>query len=172
MPVSRFATHACVLLLVFAGGCGYMVGGAFDYQVRTVAVPVFKSETNRRDLEYLLTEAVQKEIQTRTHFRLVRADTADTVLHGRIIDSRKDVLGITAFDDPRELQNSLVVEVRWEDRRNGRVHTHHLPIRDLQRHLSAQTAFAPEVGQSQATATDAAVRELATSIVDMMETPW
>lgn len=172
MPVSSSATHACVLLALFASGCGYMVGGAFDYQVHSVAVPVFKSETNRRGLEYLLTEAVQKEIQTRSHFRLVRADTADTVLHGRILDSRKDVLGITAFDDPRELQNSLVVEIRWEDRRNGRVHIHHMPIRDLQRHLSSQSAFAPEIGQSQATATDTAVRELAAKIVDMMETPW
>lgn len=161
-----------LLSAVLASGCGYMVGGGFDYQVQTVAVPIFKSEVNRRGLEYMLTEAVQKEIQTRSHFRLAHTNEADTVLHGRIIDSRKDVLGETSFDDPRELQNALVVEIRWEDRRTGQLHTQHLPIRELSRHLNAQAEFAPEVGQSYATATNAVVRELATKIVDMMETPW
>ncbi len=163
---------AALLAACAVSGCGYMVGGGFDYQVQTVAVPIFKSEVNRRGLEYLLTEAVQKEIETRSHFRLAHVNEADTVLRGRIIDTRKDVLGETAFDDPRELQNSLVVEVRWEDRRTRQVHTQHLPIRELSRHLNGTAEFAPEVGQSQATATDVVVRQVATKIVDLMETPW
>ena len=58
----------CVGLL---SGCGYIVGNSFPTDVRTISVPVFTSESFRRDAELLLTEAVHKEIQKRTPFRLV-----------------------------------------------------------------------------------------------------
>ena len=50
------------------------------HDVRTVHVPVFQSESFRRNLDYLLTEAVQREIRTRTPYRLDDAETADTIL--------------------------------------------------------------------------------------------
>ena len=61
-------------------GCGYMVGSPNLPEVRSVYVPIFTSESNRRGLEYLLTEAVQKEIKLRTTMRLQRDANADTIL--------------------------------------------------------------------------------------------
>ena len=45
--------------------------------INTVSVPIFENDTYRRGLEYQLTEAVQKEIQTRTPYRLARGTDAE-----------------------------------------------------------------------------------------------
>ncbi|NOX56729.1 MAG: LptE family protein [Planctomycetes bacterium] len=154
-------------------GCGYVVGNGFPAEVRSVYVPVFQSDSFRRGIELQLTEAVQKEIQKRTPFRLVDRPWADTELTGRIVDVRKDVLGETANDDPRELQLSLAVEVTWRDLRTGRVLAQQqVPLEPSTVQLIAHSQFSPEIGQSYATAMQQAVDGLARRIVNMMETPW
>ncbi len=171
--VRRGGLFATVAVCLWTAGCGYVVGGAYPPEVHTVAVPVFESEAFRRDIAYQLTEAVQREIQQRTPFRLVTADRADTQLIGKLVSVRKDVLTETRFDDPRELQLTLAVEVTWEDLRNRRILAQRrisVPHEFLQ--VSSQATFAPETGQSLATATQQAVDRLARQIVDMMEAPW
>jgi hypothetical protein len=154
-------------------GCGYMVGGNFQPDVRTVHVPVFQSFSNRRGLEYQLTEAVQKQIKTRTPFRLAKEPHAQTRLTGRIIEMKKNVLGETPQDDPRQLQLRLAVEVTWEDLQTGQILAQQqIPLAPSIRQLVSQSEFAPEVGQSLATGTQQAVDDLATQIVDLMEVPW
>lgn len=178
--VARHAAHGprlfwCVLALGvwWLPGCGYMVGNAYGPEVRTVEVPIFQNDTFRRGLEYQLTEAIQKEIQTRTPYRLVSGPGADTRLTGRIVGARKNVLGETQFDDPRELQLSLFVVVTWEDLRTGQLlATQEVPLQPQAIPLTGQAEFAPEVGQSLATATQDATNRLAQQIVNMMETPW
>lgn len=153
-------------------GCGYMVGGGFDPQVRSVEVPIFETKSFRRGIEVQLTEAVQKQIQLRTPFRVVKCD-ADTRLSGRVIDLRKSVLGETLQDDAREVQVNLVVEVLWEDLRAGRILAEQqVPIGPELLALRSQADFAPEVGQSLATATQQSINQLARQIVNLMETPW
>jgi hypothetical protein len=161
---------ALVLLL---SGCGYMVGNAYGPEVRTIEVPIFQNDSFRRGIEYQLTEAVHKEIQSRTPFRLSKGPGTDTRLTGRIVDIRKDVLGETQFDDPRELQYSVFVRVTWEDLRTGRLLAEQeVPIDPQSIPLVGQAEFAPEIGQSLATATQEATDRLARQIVNMLETPW
>lgn len=163
-------TATCLLILP---GCGYMVGGAYQNEVRTVHVPIFTSDSFRRGLEFQLTEAVQKRIQTQTPFALADRRNADTVLTGHIVDVRKDVLSETAFDDPRELQMLMAIEVTWQDRRTGQIlQQQDIPIPPDLVHLTATSEFAPEVGQSRATAEHDVMEKLARKIVNMMETPW
>ena len=92
-------------------GCGYTVGNNFSRDIQTVSVPIFENATNRRGLEFQITEAVQKEITKRTPYRLTKGSNADTRLTGSIVSFRKDALGETRYDDPRELQISLMVKV-------------------------------------------------------------
>ncbi len=154
-------------------GCGYLVGPSHDLQITTVEVPTFENESFRRGLEQTLTEAVQKEIQNRTVMRLVRGPGAQTRLKGRIVDVRKNVLGENRFDDGRELQLSLVVEVTWEDLRNGQVISQQsIPVDANAVSLYSQADFAPEVGHSMATAVQQATQQTARRIVDMMDAPW
>ncbi len=160
-------------LFLLTSGCGYMIGAPYQAEVRTVHVPTFTSDAFRRGIEYQLTEAVQKEIQQRTPFKIVKGPYADTRLKGHIVDVHKDVLGESAFDDPRELQLSLAVEVTWEDIRSGEILAQRqIAISPEMVHLLSQAEFAPEIGQSLATATQIAIDRLAQQVVDMMETPW
>ena len=173
MMLSRRALLASCVSTTLSGlaGCGYMVGGSFDMQVRSVEVPMFETKSFRRGIEVQLTEAVQKQIQLRTPFRVVKCD-ADTRLSGRVIDLRKSVLGETRQDDPRELQVNLVVEVIWEDLRAGRILAEQqVPIGPELLSLRSQAEFAPEVGQSLATATQKSVEQLARQITNLLETP-
>ncbi len=167
LRISQFAFTALLT------GCGYIVGNGFGPEIRTVSVPIFQNDTFRRNIEFQLTEAVQKEIQNRTPFRLVKGDQADTQLEGHIVQVRKDVLGETKFDDPRELQFTIMARVTWKDMRTGQIlATEELPISPEAIPVIGQAEFAPEVGHSLATATQDSVNRLARRIVNMMEAPW
>ncbi|MEZ6063610.1 MAG: LptE family protein [Planctomycetaceae bacterium] len=169
--VLTFALLAAATALL--AGCGYMLGPSAVQGVRTIHVPVFQTDSFRRNLDYLLTEAVQREIQSRTSYRLADENSADTILEGRIVDIRKDVLSETRFDDPRELQLTLGAKVTWIDRRTGRIlQQHTFPISQTLAQQSSQVSFAPELGHSLATAQQQSVTRLASQIVDLTEAPW
>lgn len=170
LSVPRTLLLCCALT---AAGCGYSVGSPYRAEIRTVYVPTFTSGSNRRWLEYQLTEAVQKQIQSRTHFRLATEAEADTKLIGRIVDANKRVLGQTNNSDPRELQMNVQVEVTWEDARTGEIlRQEQIPVSPDTVRLAAQAEFAPEVGLSMATGTREVIDRVARNIVEMMEAGW
>ena len=176
IPVDRklfLSAMRSSLLVLLISGCGYTVGNGFTPDIKTVSVPIFENDTYNRGLEYQLTEAVQKEIQNRTPYRLARGSDADTRLTGRIVKVRKDVLGENANDDPRQLQLSIMVRVTWENLRTGEILAQkQVPVDPAAIPLISQAGFAPELGQSQATATQTAINQLAKHIINMMEMPW
>jgi len=160
-------------VLSLISGCGYHIGAPYDPEIRSVHVPIFTSDLFRRDINIELTEAVQKEIRSRTPYQLSTADRADTRLIGHVVEVNKSVLGETSFDDPRQLQLAIGVEILWEETFGGQLLARQtLPIDPQTRQLLTQSNFAPEVGQSYATAKHEAITRLARRIVDMMESPW
>jgi len=173
MCAPRIVSLVILAAVLSTVGCGYAFGPSNLPGVRTIHVPVFQTDSFRRNLDYLLTEAVQAEIKTRSGYRLADANTADTILEGRIVDIRKNPLSETRFDDPRELQLMVGVQMSWIDRRNGRVlQQRTFPIGEQLAQHSSQVSFAPEVGQSLATAQQESVQRLAAQIVDLTEMPW
>lgn len=172
-------SHLVLLALVAMApmvflGCGYTVGRSFDAPVQTVVVPTFNNESFRRNLAPQLTEAVHREIQNRTPFRIVNdVAHADTRLTGTIINAHKNALTRTPFGDPRQLQMQLFVRVQWEDLRTGEILSQYqIPVIPGARSLVSKQSFAPATGQSRATAERAAVENMARQIVDLMESPW
>ncbi len=154
-------------------GCGYTVGAPYATDIRTVHVPTFVCDDFRRGFELQLTEAVHKQIQMRTSYRLAKEPGADTRLTGRIVSIDKRVPNQNKHDDPRELELSIAMEVKWEDLRTGQViHQQTIPMAGDVAHLVGSTSFAPEAGQSLATATHETVQQMARQIVGMMEIPW
>jgi hypothetical protein len=138
-----------------------------------VHVPIFKSQSFRRGFELQLTEAVQKQIQESTQYRLVSEAEADTRLVGEIIEVSKRVENQNRYDDPRELELQMAVQVQWLDVKTGRVLAQqNFPINNATAQAVVQSSFAPEAGQSLATATQDAVDQLARHIVQLMEAPW
>jgi hypothetical protein len=150
-----------------------MVGPLHREQVRSIAVPVFTCEDDRRWLGLRLTEAVHKEIQRRLPYKIVAGANADTRLNGRVLALYKDVVGETRNDDPRTLQLQLAVEVTWTDTRTQQILAQQVVADDSPAvTLMTDTRFSPETGQSMATASQEMIDRMARRIVDLLETPW
>jgi hypothetical protein len=163
-------------LLVALGGCaGYRFGNQSLYSadIQTIRVPVFQSSSFRRDLGEQLTEAVIKEIEKRTTFKVVRDANADSVLIGRITNETKHLLNETRQGDSREIETDLVVNVRWISR-HGEVIRESPPLKVPNDAVDVNAAahFVPEYGQSTASAQLQAIQTLAEQIVNLMEVQW
>lgn len=179
--MTRSSRLAAVLLSFVAasaavGGCArYRVGvqSLYSCNIRTVYVPIFESESYRRYLGERLTEAVQKEIERRTPYKVVGTPNADSVLTGRIRTETKGVSLEAPTDEARELQYYMTVDVQWIDRNGCEVQPMKAaPLPASLVNLLNNNSFYPEVGQSISTAQQEAVNELARQIVGLMEAPW
>jgi outer membrane lipopolysaccharide assembly protein LptE/RlpB len=82
------------LLLV---GCGYHTAGhatRLPQQLKTIAVPAFKNNTQTYRIEQTLTSAVVREFNTRTRYRIVydAGSDADAVLRGTVLNAGSSTL--------------------------------------------------------------------------------
>jgi hypothetical protein len=162
-------------LLSLAGCAGYQVGAGSLYapDVTTVYVPMIDSDSYRRDLGERLTEAVIKEIELKTPYKVVSTPDADSILSARLITDTRRTLIENAFDDPRLSETELRAEVTWLNRRR-------LPIVPMQAvpvppslvAISQTSTLIPESGQSVATSQQQAIERLAQQIVSTMEASW
>ena len=161
------AVAAGLLVLLGAlSGCGYTSKSLYNKSVSTIAVPIFTNKTFRREWEYRLTEALDKNIEARTPSKLTPQSRADTVLSGEIVDIREDVLtrqfGVNL---PRETQLTIVVNFIWKDRRSGRVLVE-------RKQFNRSATEIPEIGEHLADAEQAAIENLARAIVDQLQQDW
>ncbi len=119
-----------------------------------------------------MTEAVVKEIELKTPYKVVCAAEADSRLSGYIVTESKRVLAEDINDAPRDVELDLTVQIRWETRQGDLLRQPvALPLLpDLR--LSQAANLIPEGGQSIATAHQHAISKLAEEIVAQMEYPW
>lgn len=164
------------MLMTWLAGCAsYRVGNQSLYRpgIRTVHVPVFESAAFRRNLGERLTEAVIKEIEFRTPYKVVHSPSADSTLHGSVGAVAKSVLAENANDEPRHLENVLNVSVTWVDRAGGvLLYTTPIPIPSIVFNITESADFVPEAGQSTTTAQQEAIDRIAQQVVSQMEIPW
>ncbi|HZZ73495.1 MAG TPA: LptE family protein [Pirellulales bacterium] len=162
-------------LLACAGCAGYQFGNQTLYpsDIHTVFVPVFESDSFRRDLGERLTEAVVKEIELKTPYKVVGSPNADSILSGRIVSDKKGVLAETINGDVRELELSMTVKVNWVNRKGnlvGRGQPGAGPGEFAT--VTATANDVPEFGRSIATTQQVLIERLARQIVALMESPW
>jgi hypothetical protein len=165
-----------VFAIVALGGCmGYQVGAGSLYapDVQTVYVPMIDSDSYRRDLGERLTEAVIKEIELKTPYKVVSTPDADSILSARLIrDTRRTIIE-NEFDDPRLLETEVLAEVTWINRRRQPlVPAQCVPVSPQLIEISANSNLIPEAGQSVQTSLQQAIERLAQQIVSTMEAPW
>ncbi|MCC7476135.1 MAG: hypothetical protein IT425_12125 [Pirellulales bacterium] len=161
--------------LILPGCLGYQVGSGTLYapDVATVYVPMIDSDSYRRDLGERLTEAVIKEIELKTPYKVVSTPDADSVLSARLIRDTRRTIVKNAYDDPRVSENGMSAQVTWLNRRR-------LPIGPAQSiamppeliGMEGSANLIPEAGQSVSTAQQQAIERLAQQIVGTMEAPW
>jgi hypothetical protein len=101
---------------------GYTTRPNYDEQIKTVRVTIFKNQTYIRGLEYQLTQAVVRELQWKTPFRIVSDGcAADTELVGNIVSRNKNPVLMDPFNQVRDVEQTIGVEVVWRDLRPGHV---------------------------------------------------
>jgi hypothetical protein len=169
----RLSIGVCLLTI---GGCAaYHVGAQSLYapDVSTVYVPMIESGSYRRDLGERLTEAVAKEIELKTPYKVVGTPAADSILQIRLVADSRKTLAQNHFDDPRVSESDLFSEVSWVNRRREPIGTTRM-IAMPQELVNFQSSanLIPEVGQSVATSQQEAIQRLAQEIVGTMEAPW
>jgi outer membrane lipopolysaccharide assembly protein LptE/RlpB len=79
-----------LLSLTLLTGCGYHTTGSATHippGVRTLSVPIFSTRTQAYHTEMAFTQAVIRELNTRTSYRVLNADAndADATLRGTIV---------------------------------------------------------------------------------------
>jgi outer membrane lipopolysaccharide assembly protein LptE/RlpB len=158
------------------GGCaGYQLGNQtlFPLDVHTVQVSIFDSNSFRRNLGERLTEAVVKEIENSTPYKVVSDPTADSVLTGRLVSDTKRVIVPGLTGDAREIQTAMRVQVSWVDRKGRMLREDKcVPLPEELVEVTGSANVVPEVGQSITTAQQQAICRIAQQIVGLMEKPW
>lgn len=163
----------CVSVLL-CGCAGYHVGNAslFPADIHTVFVPMFESDSFRRDLGEQLTEAVCKEIESRGPMKVVGTPNADGVLTGRIVADTKHALFREPNNEARDIEAGMAVRVSFADRRGNIIHDGQVPLPPELIDISNTAHIVPEYGSSTISAQQKIMKQLAKQIVDLMEVPW
>jgi hypothetical protein len=147
-------------------GCGYKQQGLFRDDIKTVYVEMFATKEFRRDLEFMLTEAVKKRIALNTPYRLASKEKADTILKGEVLEERQAAYAPDPRSRlPREKTASMAIRVQWQDQRSGRM------LLDQPVLLEA-VDYVPPAGESERFAQDKAMERLARRIVAKMYADW
>ena len=153
-----------LFILMFVLGCGYSMKSLYDQSYSTIAVPIFKNKTFYREYEFRLTEAVIKEIETRTPYKVVNRSEADTLLTGEIVSIQQPVLTEDVLDRVAEFQYSVTVQVRWKDQKTGRIL--------LDAPFTKRAEADVRRGENLQSASQEALADLAEVVVEALEKKW
>lgn len=114
--MKRAAAALAIAVALSASGCGYHTVGhtvALPQNVRTIAVPGFVSQSPTFRVEQVMTDAVVRELNTRTQFHVIheaKAD-ADAVLKGTVLSATASPL---AYDSTTGRAASVLVTVSMQ----------------------------------------------------------
>lgn len=163
-------------IAVTACGCApYQFGSRsmFSDNIRTVYVPVARNDTFRHDLGVRLTEAVIRQVELRTPYKVTGDPNADSTLSVRFTSESKRVLTESATDDPRALNALVTVQAVWVDRQGNPLMQNSMAVGgNLATEFVQSDRFVPEAGQSVETSLQASIDDLADRIVSQMENRW
>ncbi len=170
--VSRLRRTVLMLALAATAGgligCGYASKELFPTEYRTVSAPIFENRTFYRGVEFELAEALTKQIESRTPYKVVAPGVSQTILEGTITRiqqtqiSRRRPGGV-----PQEVELTVTVDFRWKDLIAGKL------IRD-RRGFQAVGRYIPTsgIGEPFEVAQHQAVQRLARDIVSTMQADW
>lgn len=147
---------------------GYSSSSLYATQFKSVAVPIFANDTMVREMEFMLTDAVIKEIEARTPYKILGEQYADTLITGTIrsVDLRTISQSRTTGLD-NEVMITVVMDFEWLNLRSGgRIMG--------RKNFSSSALFVPsrpsaepiEMGQF------AVIQQLSQDIVDQMQSSW
>lgn len=156
------------------GGCasnprsGYTFATTYDTDISTIHVEGFGNDTFYHDLEFLLTDAVVKEIQASTPWRVTSAEYAQTTLTGKIVGAELTRLSTGRTSGlVQELAMVVTIDYEWKDNRTGQVLLARTSFTSAEPFAPARgVADRIEAGQN------AAIAELARDVVESLRSNW
>lgn len=155
-------------LCVSLAGCGgYNSASLYPEGVGTVYVEMFDNQSFRRGIEYELTDALAKRIETQTPYKIVTSrDRADTVISGQIVQANESILS-TERQIGRALEKNVELHavVSWKNLRTGELLIDNKAV-------NASASFSEWQSQDFAYGSTLAANSLAERIVEQMETGW
>jgi len=147
---------------------GYASTSVYSKSISTVAVPIFANQTYGRDIEFELTDALIKEIESRTPYKVTSEAQADSIVLGQVRNVQLDQLSksrLTGLSE--EVILSVTIDFQWKDLRSGKVIVE-------RKAFAGHGLFVPSrpTGEPIELGRFAAVQQLARDIVAEMRSDW
>ena len=147
---------------------GYSTETIYPTTVGSVAIPIFENPTFHRGLEFDLTDAIIKEVQLHTPYKITTQAKSDSILSGKIRHvelrqlSKSPLTGLT-----EEAIVRMTIDFEWRDLRTNKIL---IERRSFSGHglfvPSAPTGEPIEIGQLNA------IQQLARDVVSEMQAEW
>jgi hypothetical protein len=159
------------IVMLAITGCassGYTAEPLFPKNVRTVALSILANRTFYRGVEFDLSEALAKEIELRTPYKIASHASADTLISGTVSSLNQNVLSRTNVAGmPQEVQVTITAGFEWKDQRSGEVLRKRARVVGTGQYIPTMTVSEPfEIAQHRA------VEELAREMVSIMASDW
>ncbi|MEK7485115.1 MAG: LptE family protein [Planctomycetota bacterium] len=129
--------------------------------VHSIAIAMFENQTRYRGFEFDLTQALVREIQTKTSLKIREEQEADSILTGQIVKFRQPILSEDSFDRIKEVQIQMTVQFRWIARHTGKTLAENT--------ITESSEFAAPRRENLSTSTQEAFLRVAERIVHLME---
>jgi len=169
--------YVCFIAPLLLAGCGYSGVGSepkggyqwhslYREDVKTVAVPVFTNKDYNRGLEFSLTQAVIKQLESKSPYKVVPRERADTILEGEIVKVtyyRQGQDPITAV--PNEQLYTILINFTWRDLRTGQIYTN-------RQNFEQSAEYYPTLAEGPFAGSQDAIEKLALAIVQEMQADW
>ena len=149
------------------GMSGYSNESLFPEDISSVYVEMFDNQSFRRGVEYELTDALAKRIETETPYKIISSpDRADTVISGQIVQISESMLS-SERQTGRALEKEVQLRavVNWKNLKTGELLIDN-------RSVSASASFSEWQNQGFGYASALAANNLARKIVELMEKEW
>ena len=147
---------------------GYSTSSLYAPQFTSVAVPIFDNDTTSRNIGFMLTDAVVKEIESRTPYSIMSEQFADSLLTGTIQKVELRTISqspTTGLDN--EMMLTITIDFEWLNLHSGERITGRKNFSSSALFVASRPSSEPiEMGQF------AAVQQLASDIIDQMQSSW
>lgn len=167
-------TAVLVAAVLVSAGCatdpsaGYSSESVYSDSIQTIAVPIFENDTYFRDVQFDLTDAIIKELESRTPYRLASQAKADSILIGHIRKVELDQISKSRFTGlGEEVLYGVTIDFQWMDLRTDQTLVE-------QRSFTSYGLFVPSTptGERKEIGRFSAVQQLASDVVDELQSAW
>lgn len=156
-----------ISLTSFYGCAGYSNKSLFPEDVSSVYVEMFDNKSFWRGVEYELTDALAKRIETETPYKIISSrDRADTIISGYIVSIGESWLS-TERQTGRPMEKEVEVRavVNWKNLKTGELLIDNKSV-------SASASYSEWQEQGFRYGSTLAANKLAQRIVELMEKEW